>query len=75
MAVGGEGARGEALHVGSLGGGAVVQGPPTRSHASLNSVSGLVSKIRHRIPFDQSEPSILRIPPTDSQKVRLGRDP
>jgi len=41
---------------------------------SLNSVSGLVSKIWHRILFDQSELSIYKIPPTDSPTVRPGRD-
>jgi hypothetical protein len=29
----------------------------------------------YRIPFDQSELSISNIPPTDSPKVRPGRDP
>jgi hypothetical protein len=41
----------------------------------LNSVSGLVSKFWYRIPFDQSELSISKIPPTDSPKVRPGYDP
>jgi hypothetical protein len=41
----------------------------------LNSVSGLVTKIWCRIPCDQSELSITRIPPTASPKVRPGRDP
>jgi len=40
----------------------------------LNSVSGLVSKIWYRIPFDQSELSISRIPPTGSPTVGPGRD-
>jgi len=31
----------------------------------LHSVSGLVSKIWYRIPFDQSELSVSEIPPTD----------
>jgi len=42
---------------------------------SLNSVSGLVSMMWYRIPFNQSELSISKIPPTDSPKVRPGRDP
>ena len=41
----------------------------------LNSVSGLVSKVWYRIPFDQSELSISKIPPTDSPTVRPGRHP
>jgi hypothetical protein len=41
----------------------------------LNSVSGLVSNIWYRIPFDQSELSIARIPLSDSPTVRPGRDP
>jgi len=50
-------------------------GPHNSSLLTLNSVSGLVSKIWYRIPFDQSELSISRIPPTDSPEVRPGRDP
>jgi hypothetical protein len=42
---------------------------------SLNSVSDLVSKIWYRIPFDQSDPSITKIPPTDPLNLRPGRDP
>ena len=42
--------------------------------STLNSVSGLVSKMWYRIPFDQSELSISRIPPTGSPTVRLRRD-
>ena len=42
---------------------------------TLNSVSGLVSKVWYRIPFDQSELSISKIPPTDSPTVRPGRHP
>ena len=38
----------------------------------LNSVSGLVSKIWYRIPFDQSALSISNIPATDSSKVLPG---
>ena len=34
----------------------------------LNSVSGLVSKMWYRIPFDQSDLSISKIPPTDCRK-------
>jgi len=46
-----------------------------RDHShTANSVSGLVSKIRYRIPFDQSDPSISNIPPTDSPKIRPGYD-
>jgi hypothetical protein len=41
----------------------------------LNSVSGLVSMIWYRIPFDQSGLSISRIPPTNSLTVRPVRDP
>ena len=41
----------------------------------LNSVSDLVSKIWYRIPFDQSDPSITKIPPTDPPNVRPVRDP
>jgi len=41
----------------------------------LNSVSGLVSKLWYRILFDQSEMSMSRNSPTDSPKVRPGRDP
>jgi len=44
-------------------------------HLNLNSVSGLVSKVWYRIPFDQSELSISKISPTDSPKVRPGYDP
>jgi len=40
----------------------------------LNSVSGLVSMIWYRIPFDQSELSISKIPPTGSLTVRPRRD-
>ena len=32
---------------------------------AYNSVSDLVSKIWYRIPFDQSDPSITKMPPTD----------
>jgi hypothetical protein len=42
---------------------------------SLNSVSGLVSNMWYRIPYDQSELSISKIPPTDSPTVRPRRDP
>ena len=42
---------------------------------TLNSVSGLVSKVWYRIPFDQSELSISKIPPTDSPTVRPGSHP
>ena len=42
---------------------------------SLNSVSGLVSKICQLKPFYQSELSSLGILPTDSPKVRPGRQP
>ena len=38
---------------------------------SLNSVSGLVSKTWYRIPFNQSELSVAKIPPIDSPMVRL----
>ena len=41
----------------------------------LNSVSGLVSKVWCRIPFNQSELSISKIPPTGSPTVRPRRDP
>jgi hypothetical protein len=41
----------------------------------LNSALGLVSKVTHLTPFDQSELSILGIPPTASPKVRPGRHP
>ena len=41
----------------------------------LNSVSGLVSNIWYRIPFDQSELSVSKIRPTDSPNVRPGYDP
>jgi len=41
----------------------------------LTSVSGLVKTIRYRIPFDQSELSILRIPPTVLPTIRPGRHP
>ena len=41
----------------------------------LNSVSGLVSKVWYRIPFNQSELSIWKIPPTGSPTVRPRRDP
>jgi hypothetical protein len=41
---------------------------------SLNSVSGLATKMWYRIPFDQSELSISKLPPTHSPKVRPGRD-
>jgi len=52
-------------------------GAYTRPHVllSLNSVSGLVSMLWYRIPFDQAELSISRIPPTDSPTVRPGHDP
>ena len=48
----------------------VVVPPITRAGAlvpvfSLNSASGLVSKIWYRIPFDQSDLSVSRIPLTD----------
>ncbi len=49
--------------------------PPEIVQRCLNSVSGLVSKIWYRIPFDQSELSISKIPLTDSPRVRPGRDP
>jgi len=55
-----------------------VSEPETRTlkpQASLNSVSGLVSMIWYRIPFDQSELSISNIPPTDSPRARPGCDP
>ena len=42
---------------------------------SLNSVSGLVSKMWYRIPFNQSELSISKFPPSDSPTVRPDRDP
>ena len=32
---------------------------------AYNSVSDLVSKVWYRIPFDQSDPSITKMPPTD----------
>ena len=36
-------------------------------------MSGLVSKVRYRIPFDQSELSISKIPPTDTEfKLSVG---
>jgi hypothetical protein len=41
----------------------------------LNSVSGPVSKVWYRIPFDQSELSISKISPTDSPTVRPGGHP
>jgi len=41
----------------------------------LHSMSGLVSNICCRIPFDQSELSVSNIPPTNSPTVRPGRDP
>ena len=41
----------------------------------LTSVSGLVSKVWYRIPFDQSKLYVSEIPPTDSPKVRPGYDP
>jgi len=41
----------------------------------LISVSGLVSNVWYRIPFDQSQLSVSKIPPTDSPKVRPGYDP
>jgi len=40
------------------------------SFLKLNSVSDLVSNLWYRIPFDQSELSISRIPPTRSPTVR-----
>ena len=39
-----------------------------------NSVSGLVSKLTVRSPFDQSELSKAKIPPTESPKIRPGYD-
>jgi len=42
---------------------------------ALNSVSGLVSMVWYRIPFNQTELSISRIPPTDSPTVRTGPHP
>ena len=53
----------------------VIQRILTPSFVALNSVSGVVSRIWCRVPFDQSEPYISRIPPTDSPTVRPGRDP
>ena len=41
----------------------------------LNSMSGLITKVWYRMPFDQSELSISKIPPTDSPTVRPGRHP
>ena len=41
----------------------------------LNSVSGPVPKVRYRIPSDQSELFISRIPPTDLPDVGPGRAP
>ena len=35
----------------------------------------MVSQMWYRIPFDQSELSVSKIPPTDSPKFRPGRDP
>jgi len=43
--------------------------------STLNSVSGLVSKLWYRSPFNQSELPVSKIPPTDSPKVRPGREP
>jgi len=48
-------------------------GHSPRSHSSLNSMSGLVSKLWYRIPFNQSELTNSKIPPTDSTTVRPGR--
>jgi len=47
----------------------------TSKHAKLNPVLGLVPKLWYRIPCDQSELSISKIPPTDSPTFRLGHHP
>jgi len=41
----------------------------------ITSVSGLVSEIWYRIPFDQSALTISKFPPTDSPTARPGRNP
>ena len=48
---------------------------PALFRLALNSVSGLISKMWYRIPFDQSEQSKAKIPPTASPETRPGRDP
>jgi len=42
---------------------------------TVSTVSGLVSLLWYRSPFDQSELSISKLLPTDLPKVRPGRDP
>jgi hypothetical protein len=44
-------------------------------NVDLNSVSGLVSMLWYRSPFDQSNPSKAKIPPTKYPADRPGRDP
>ena len=41
----------------------------------LHSVSDLVSNLRYRIPFDQSELCVSKMPLTDSPATRPGRHP
>jgi len=53
-----------------------VQGRNTPLYSTaLNLMSGRVSNIWCRIPFDRSELSISKMPPPDWPTVRPGRDP